>query len=73
VPAVLHLVFAASETSSKTAFYIAGAVVAVWAVILAGIGLSRPDFPYNGSGQRGVIGISFVLVVIAIGAAILTS
>jgi hypothetical protein len=70
---VLHLVLAASEEPSKTAFYIAGAVLAVWAVVLAGIGLSRPDFPYNGNGQRGVMAISAALAVIAIGAAILTS
>jgi hypothetical protein len=69
---VLALVLAASEPS-KTAFYIAGAILVVWAVALAGIGLSRPDFPYNRKGARGVMGISFVLIVIAIGAAILTS
>jgi hypothetical protein len=45
----------------------------MWAVLLAGIGLSRPEFPNNATGQRGVIGISFVLIVLAIGAAILTS
>jgi hypothetical protein len=69
---VLPLVLAASEPS-KTAFYIAGAVLVVWAVALAGIGLSRPDFPYNPRGARGVMGISLVLIVITIGAAILTS
>jgi hypothetical protein len=72
VPPVLPLVLAAAE-SSKTAFYIAGAALAVWAVVLAAIGLSRPDFPNNARGQRGVITISFALIVVAIGAAILTS
>ena len=66
------LLFAASETS-KVPFYICGGLLAVWAVVLAGIGLRRPDFPGNMTGQRGVIAISFVLIVIAIGAAILTS
>jgi hypothetical protein len=69
---VLHLLLAASEPS-KTPFYIAGAALALWAVVLAAIGLSRPAFPYNAAGQRGVIGITAVLVVIALGAAILTS
>jgi hypothetical protein len=66
------LLFAASEPS-KVPFYICGGAVAVWAVLLAGIGLSRPEFPNNAGGQRGVIAISFVLIVLAIGAAILTS
>jgi hypothetical protein len=66
------LLFAASETS-KVPFYITGGALAVWAVVLAGIGLSRPGFPGDMRGQRGVIAISFVLIVLAIGAAILTS
>ncbi|MGA9859140.1 MAG: hypothetical protein WBQ18_14845 [Solirubrobacteraceae bacterium] len=59
--------------SSKTAFYILGGALALWAVILAAIGLNRPTFPGNEGGARGVIGLTLVLVVLAIGAAILTS
>jgi hypothetical protein len=66
------LLFAATE-SSKVPFYICGGAVALWAVLLAAIGLRRPEFPNNAGGQRGVIAISFVLIVVAIGAAILTS
>jgi hypothetical protein len=66
------LLLAASEPS-KVPFYIAGGVLALWAVILAAIGLRRPSFPGGPAGQRGVIAISLALVVIAIGAAILTS
>jgi hypothetical protein len=69
---VSTLLLAASETS-KVPFYIAGGVLAAWAVLLAAIGLNRPAFPGGARGQRGVIAISFILVVIAIGAAILTS
>jgi hypothetical protein len=69
---VSTLLLAASETS-KVPFYIAGGVLAAWAVLLAAIGLNRPAFPGGVRGQRGVIAISFLLVVIAIGAAILTS
>jgi hypothetical protein len=68
---VLALLYAAAEPD-KTPFYIAGGLLAVWAVVLAGIGLSRPEFPNGLSGQRGVIGITFVLMVFAVGAAILT-
>lgn len=66
------LVLAAAETS-KTAFYILGGVLALWAVILAGIGLSRPEFPGGARGARGVIGLTLVMVILAIGAAILTA
>lgn len=66
------LLLAASEPS-KAPFYIAGGVLALWAVVLAAIGLRQPSFPGGAAGQRGVIAISLVLVVIAIGAAILTS
>jgi hypothetical protein len=69
---VSTLLLAASETS-KVPFFIAGGVLAVWAVILAAIGLNRPDFPGDLRGQRTVIGISFTLVVIAIALAIATS
>jgi hypothetical protein len=66
------LLFAASE-ASKVPFYVCGGALALWAVLLAGLGLSRPEFPGNATGQRGVITISFVLIVFAIGSAILTS
>jgi hypothetical protein len=69
---VLQLILAASEPS-KVPFYFAGGVLALWAVVLASLGLTRPSFPYNERGERGVIAITFVLVVIAIGAAIAVS
>jgi hypothetical protein len=69
---VLSSVFVAA-TVSKVPFYLAGGGPAVWAVVLSAIGLTRPKFPGNASGQRGVIAISFVLVVIAIAMAVHTS
>ena len=69
----MSLLLVASDTASKVPFYICGGALALWAVTLAGIGLSRPEFPGNTGGERGVIAISFVLIVLAIGAAILTS
>ncbi len=57
---------------SKVPFYVAGGILAVWAVVLAGVGLTQPEFPFGDRGQRGVVGLSFVLIVIAIAAAILT-
>jgi plastocyanin len=68
--AVVHLLLA--ETS-KTPFYIAGGVLVVWAVVLAGLGLSRDSFPGGASGGRGVMGISFVFMLGAMGAAVATA
>jgi hypothetical protein len=58
---------------SKVPFYVAGAVLAIWAVVLAGIGLTRPSFPYSSRGQRGVIAISLVLMLTTIAMAVKTS
>jgi hypothetical protein len=69
---VITLLLAASEPS-KVPFYIAGGLLVVWAVALAGIGLTRPAFPYNGRGQRGVIALSVVLMVLAMATAVITS
>ena len=70
---VLTLVVLAASEPSKTPFYIAGGLFALWAVTLAGIGLTRPSFPYSERGARGVMLISFLLMVAAIGTAIGTS
>ncbi len=69
---MLSLLVAASEPS-KVPFYFVGGALAAWAVILAFIGLSRPSFPGSGRGQWGVIAISFVMFVAAVGTAIATS
>jgi len=69
---VLLLVIAASEPS-KVPFYVAGLVLAGWAVVLASIGLTRPSFPFNVRGERAVMGVSVVLVVATIAMAIATS
>jgi hypothetical protein len=70
---VLNALILAAEEPSKVPFYIAGGVLAVWAVALAFMGLTRPSFPYNARGQRGVILISLVLAVVAIGLSVKTS
>jgi hypothetical protein len=70
---MLTLLFAATDEPSKVPFYIAGALLAGWAVVLAGIGLSRASFPYSERGQNAVIGVSLVLVLVTIAMAIKTS
>ncbi len=60
-------------TVSKVPFYVAGGVFALWAVALSAFGLSRPSFPRGLGGERGVIVISAVLMVITIAMAVHTS
>jgi hypothetical protein len=69
---VLSLLIAASEPS-KVPIYIAGGLLALWAVGLAAYGLNRPTFPEGVVGQRLVIAVSALLAAIAIAMAIVTS
>jgi hypothetical protein len=69
---VLALVLASAEPS-KVPFYIAGGLLAIWAVTLAAIGMTQPGFPGTQARMRGVIAITAVLTVAAIGLAIHTS
>ncbi len=68
----MSLLLAAAEPS-KVPFYLLGALFAVWAVVLAGIGLTRPSFPYGVVGQRLVMLVSFALGTAAVLSAVLTS
>jgi hypothetical protein len=80
LPPVLHaltIVFAAveeGEESSKTLFYLAGGLLAVFAVLISALGLSRiGSFPSSKGQARGVIGLAGILVVTAMAAAIITA
>ena len=73
----LTIVFAAvegEEESSKTLFYVAGGVLAAFAVIISVIGIKRiATFPSGKGQERGVLGLAALLVLAAMAAAILTS
>jgi hypothetical protein len=56
-----------------TGFYIAGIVLAVWALLVTTIGVMREDFPSTPGATRLVGAISVLLVVTAIGSAIYLS
>ena len=64
-------VFAAAP--SKVPFYVAGGALALWAVVIALFGITRPGFPGSKGGRRGVIGASALLVVAAMGTAVATA
>jgi plastocyanin len=68
--AVHSLVVAATQI---TAFHVVGGLLALWAVVLAVLGLKRHDFPGEGAGQTIVMAISGLLVLGAIGTAIGTA
>jgi plastocyanin len=72
VNAVVHSVLAASEPS-KVPFYVMGAILASWAVVLSAIGLSQADFPGSPARARAVMGISAVLVLGTVTSAVATS
>ena len=56
-----------------TAFTFVGGLLALWALVVTALGVTREDFPGKGSGQKIVMAISGLLVAGAIGTAIATS
>jgi hypothetical protein len=75
---VLHalITFAQEEAheTSKTAFYVMGSVLAVWAVVVSAIGIARhATFPPSKGAARGVMALSALLVAATMASAILTS
>jgi len=71
---LVHVVPVLAAEKSKVPFYICGGALALWAVVVSlAIGLRRPDFPSNAGGQRLVMGITAVLVVLTATTAVATS
>jgi hypothetical protein len=52
------------------AFYVCGAVLAAWALLVAFLGITREGFPASPQSERVVGAISVILVVLAVGSAI---
>ncbi len=61
------------EESSKTLFYVAGGVLACWAVLLFAVGMRSHAFPGSAGAQRGVIAVSVLLVAATMAASIVTA
>jgi hypothetical protein len=75
---MLAFVLAASEIAgkepSKTAFYICGGLLALWAVGISLVGIaSHDDFPASDGAARAVMGVSAVLVIAAAATAVATA
>ena len=72
--ATLHVLPVFAAAKSKVPFFIAGGLLAVWAVVISTlVGLRRPNFPGSQGGQRAVIGVSALLVFAAMFSAVATS
>ena len=54
------------------AFHVVGSLLAIWAVVVSFLGITREGFPKTKTAERVVSVISIVLVVGAIGTAVYT-
>jgi hypothetical protein len=72
---VLALLQEAAEKAepSKVPFFIAGGLLACWAIVMFAVGMRSRTFPGGQSGERGVIAVSVVLVVAAMATAVITA
>ena len=70
------ITFAAEEGAepSKTLFYICGGLLVVWALVVSAMGIrAHESFPPTPSAARGVMAISVVLILLAMGSAVITA
>jgi len=71
--ALITLAAAEGEESSKLLFYVCGGLLAVFAVVVSAIGITRRDtFPASRGQARGVIALAALLVLAAMAAAVIT-
>ncbi len=64
----------AEETGSQTPFYVAGGLLALWAVVVSFVGMrGHAAFPGSSGGRAAVMAITTVLVVAAMASAALSS
>jgi hypothetical protein len=72
--ALITIAVAEAEESSKTAFYVAGGVLAAFAVVISAIGIrGHETFPPSRGAARAAMGLAALLVAATMAAAILTS
>jgi hypothetical protein len=71
----LALLQAAAEEAepSKVPFYVAGALLAAWAIVLFLVGMRSGRFPGSQAAERGVIAVSVVLMAAAMATAVITA
>jgi quinol-cytochrome oxidoreductase complex cytochrome b subunit len=57
----------------ETAFFLAGGLLAVFAVLVSVLGFQRPGFPAGRGAARGVIALGTLLVAATVVTSVLTS
>lgn len=55
------------------AFHVLGGILAIWALLVSFLGITRENFPATKQAERIVATISIVLVAAAIGAGVITA
>ena len=66
------LIFAAEK--SHALFYVCGGALALWAVLVSFVGMrGHENWPSNDGAARGIMGISALLVVLAMATAVITA
>jgi hypothetical protein len=71
--ALLIIAEAEAAEPSKTPFFIAGGLLAAWAMVVFFVGMRTPGFPRSQGAARGVMAISFVLMAAAMATAVITA
>ncbi len=73
-PTLIAFAAEAGAESSKTLFYICGAVLVVWAVGVSAMGIrAHETFPPSKGAARGVMAISVLLILAAMASAVITA
>ena len=73
MPLALLQIAAEEAEKSKVPFFVAGGLLAAWAIVLFVVGMRTPSFPGGQSGERTVIAVSLVLMVAAMATAVITA
>ncbi len=53
---------AGEEHKSETPFFVAGAILVTFAIVISVVGFKRPDFPGSAGAARGVMALSIAVV-----------
>jgi len=61
---------AGEQHKSEAPFFIAGSVLALYAIVVSVIGFRQPDFPATASAARGVMALGTLLVAAAVSSAV---
>ena len=73
MPLALLQIAAEEAEKSKVPFFVAGGLLAAWAIVLFVVGMRTQTFPGGQSGERTVVAVSLVLMVAAMATAVITA